>query len=42
MHKAKNCQKMKKIDKKEKNFLKGYLQNAFYVINYGKKSFRKK
>jgi hypothetical protein len=28
--------KMKKITKKTKNFQKGYLQNGFYMINYGK------
>ena len=27
---------MKKIRKNEKNFQKGYLQIAFYVVNYGK------
>ena len=28
--------KMKKNLKKRKNFQKGYLQNEFYVVNYGK------
>ena len=28
--------KMKKFGKKGKNFSKGYLQNAFCVVNYGK------
>ena len=28
---------MKKFCKNEKNFQKGYLQIAFYVVNYGKK-----
>ena len=27
---------MKKILKTGKNFQKGYLQTAFYVVNYGK------
>ena len=39
MRRTKKPQKNEKIDKKEKKFLKGYLQNGFYVVNYGKKEF---
>ena len=31
-----NSLKIKKILKKPKNFSKRYLQNGFYVVNYGK------
>ena len=34
-----NVKNKKKLTKNEKNFSKGYLQNRFYVVNYGKKLF---